>query len=110
MKSAETMQVVIFILHNDQVLHLLVTAIADLHFGILAMVNALLLSGAHGALRGHLVSLVLLIRRVQKDVTLLILFHLHARLHSSLQHWRECSFSRIDIDVGTGLSLLESLV
>lgn len=61
-------------------------------------------------MRSNTVSLVLLIRRVQEDVALLILFHLNTRLHSSLQHWWQSSLSWVDVDVGTGLSLLEALV
>ena len=60
-------------LDDDQVLHLLLRTVARLHLGV-CDVDGRLLPGAKGALRCHSISLILLIRCQQEDITLVFVF------------------------------------
>lgn len=77
MQGVEAVQVAVVLLHYYQVLHLLMASISNFHFGVTGLVDWVLLARAQGTLGGNAVSLVLLIRRIQEDVALLILFYLN---------------------------------
>lgn len=96
-------------LDDDQVLHPLLCAVGGLHLGV-GDVGWRLLPGAEGALGGHSISLVLLIRRQQEDITLVFIFLNDIRLDSLVNEVRrEAALAPVLVDEGTRLGQLQAI-
>jgi hypothetical protein len=94
---------------GDQVLHLLLSTVSWLHFGV-CDVDGCLLSRAQGALRRHSISLILLVRCQQEDVAFVFVLLDNIRFDSLVNEvGGEATLATILVDERTRLRHLQAV-